>query len=541
MRNPATPQPSPTRAAKRQQLNATFAALALLSLTACGGGDVTPTPVPPPPPPPPVAVSGKVMINQAIAGATVCMDLNANSTCDVGEPTAAATKADGAFSFTYDPSLVTATQVSTAPLIAMVPTTAIDAAAPTLPVGTQAMVLSAPAGKAAQINPLTTLVQTGVAAGLTLAKAEAAVAVQLGVPAADIYDYQANAVSTTSVPDTARSMAGVVVYAMQTSGAKLSVVDIATANDPSTQLAGFSYTDSKNYGVRDFLTTEVVGTGKTTVADVRRGMTAGVATTDANLFAQVYLTEAGWVRCDGKGFPSTRGTPTRSAYCGGGLPSAGFTITTDVSGKPMADVVKAMQAATDGSNSINMDANLLGTQIFPAGSGLSYRYNTNIGQAIYINNANSVNEVGVAGGVKTLEDYIADRRAKTISLTTGSGMSYIGSSSDTSHYLMASYLDSTSQAQYYSCTFDAVTTAINGCVALTKGTFSIKTFNGVRMIVFADQPASPATQKYTIGYAEYAGGVARARQNKGDSASVLTYSQRLSGAAGEALKKAMGV
>lgn len=60
------------------------------------------------------------MRNAALQNAVVCMDLNANSACDAGEPAAAApTDANGAWSLTYDTTQASADQVAAASLIAL--------------------------------------------------------------------------------------------------------------------------------------------------------------------------------------------------------------------------------------------------------------------------------------------------------------------------------------------------------------------------------------------------------------------------------------
>ena len=174
-----------------------FAATAALSMAACGGSgdDNDDDSSPPPPPPPPVTLSGEVARIGPLQNVVVCLDLNANDACDDGEPTSAATGADGRYSLTYDPSAVPG--AASARLIALVKTgdpaaatTAIDSATPAVAATDADYVMHRPAGSGGAINPLTTLVQAGVAAGMTDAAARANVALQLAIDATKIDAYQ---------------------------------------------------------------------------------------------------------------------------------------------------------------------------------------------------------------------------------------------------------------------------------------------------------------------------------------------------------------
>ena len=120
-----------------------------------------------------MTLTGSVVVDQAVQNAVVCMDLNANSVCDTGEPVSAKTGTTGAYSLTYDAAAITPAQVAAASLIApMVPgapadaSTTIDAAEPGVALTAKAYVLKQVPGKSGQINPLTTLVAAGIQAGL---------------------------------------------------------------------------------------------------------------------------------------------------------------------------------------------------------------------------------------------------------------------------------------------------------------------------------------------------------------------------------------
>jgi hypothetical protein len=172
-----------------------LSALATAALVACGGGGSSSQVPPQTPAPTPTKVSfAGTVIDGYITGATVCLDLNANQTCDTGEPTDTS-KADGTYSL--DITSVTTAQLKAAHLITNVPTTAKDAddAGKTLAeAGKAAFQLMAPAsafvsadGKtlsSAVISPLTTLVSHDMQtdATKTLAQASATISSRLGLP-----------------------------------------------------------------------------------------------------------------------------------------------------------------------------------------------------------------------------------------------------------------------------------------------------------------------------------------------------------------------
>jgi hypothetical protein len=148
----------------------TFTALASGILMGCGGGGSPAAVVAP------TKLAGAV-VDGYIEGAKVCLDVNNNQTCDVGEPSDT-TKADG--SYKLDTSALTATQIAKAHILVDVPTTAKDAddGGQTLAAaGKAAFTLMAPASKPEVISPLTTLVSHELIkdSGLSLAEAQTAV------------------------------------------------------------------------------------------------------------------------------------------------------------------------------------------------------------------------------------------------------------------------------------------------------------------------------------------------------------------------------
>lgn len=533
---------------------AMFAASAV-GLTACGGGSDSAEPSAPPANPM-VTLTGTVFIDGAIKNAVVCLDLNANNVCDATEPASTPTGADGAYTLTYDNTKVSAKEVAASALIA--PQVAgtltdgkatVDMAAPTMTVTQKGYVLKQLPGKAGQINPLTTLLAAGVASGLTPAEASAAVAVQLGISEADILDYQTNAkFDPLAIADSARTMAKVVAATLE-SGVPLGVTGLTVKREPARQQAQFNFTDLNNYYVREFVSTDKEG-GVSQVADQRSGKTAGTDTAKDVLYPTAYLTKTGWTPCVATTSfistrsvaPGTSGGPTRSAYCAGGQQTVGATLVTDISGKSMGDTLRSMQAATDGSNTVNMSPALVDGMTFPTGSALYTRRNLQLGNTIWVNNLNSTSEVLSGTNNANIEAMIKSRQQAAVKLApkANTGILWLGFTEDLNHYLYGAFTDEVSGVQYYSCTIANNTS--DTCVEAGKGSFKIVTINGVRLIQFAGQPKPLAASEinYTVGYAEYAPGVmARYRQVRPDAATSI--SARLNGTAADALRKAVGL
>jgi hypothetical protein len=171
--------------------------IAAAVLAACGGGDESSSPTEAKPTPlPTAALPGKV-IDGYIEGATVCLDLNINQTCDASEPSATS-KADGTYSL--DITGLTTEKIKAAHLLTVVPFTAFDADDTVIGVkktlaqaGKAAFSLMAPASAfvsadgttiaPAVISPLTTMVSYDMIAGngKPLAAAEAAVRLNMGM------------------------------------------------------------------------------------------------------------------------------------------------------------------------------------------------------------------------------------------------------------------------------------------------------------------------------------------------------------------------
>ncbi|MFA5172776.1 MAG: hypothetical protein WC426_14530 [Sulfuriferula sp.] len=164
------------------ELGIVMTAVAAL-IAGCGGGSSTPaanngsaT----------VALSG-IVADGYLSGAKVCLDTNSNGVCDSGEPSSTTgTNGD------YTISGITSGQQSLHPVVAEVPSTAVDKDTG-VAVG-QAFTLAAPAG-ASFVSPLSTLVNEKVLAGATAASAVASVGQALGIPAASGVSVSDNYVS----------------------------------------------------------------------------------------------------------------------------------------------------------------------------------------------------------------------------------------------------------------------------------------------------------------------------------------------------------
>ncbi len=161
---------------------------ALLSLTACGGGDSGGSAAgggPDVEPPVLLNVSGQVA-DGYLAGAKVCLDVNENKQCEAGEPFALTmgkllSEVDrfGQFIIEVDPTLYP--DPGKFPLFVEVPADALDQDTGG-EVG-KGFTLSAPAGRPDFISPITTLVQQQLEKNpvLTTEEAERTVKTQIGV------------------------------------------------------------------------------------------------------------------------------------------------------------------------------------------------------------------------------------------------------------------------------------------------------------------------------------------------------------------------
>ncbi|SFF13150.1 hypothetical protein [Paracidovorax wautersii] len=528
----------------------------LLALTACGGGggggDT---------PQPPVTLTGSVMVNQAVKNAIVCLDLNANGSCDADEPASGRTGADGAYQLTYAPAKVTSSQAASASLIArMVPgtlsaaDTTIDAADTTQPLASSAYVLRQVPGKAGQINPLTTLVASGTAAGMSEAAARSNAAVQLGIAESKIDNYQDDPASDpTRIVDNARLMAVVTAEALE-DGATLRVADQNAAADAAAgDLVTLNYTSSNTYFWRNYATAaKPAGTAGFPFLDLRAGMASGAPLNSLQLYPQAYLNPTGWRQCQGDAVHnSTNGVPSRSLYCGSQQGIGYVKATTDLAAQAMAKVVADMQAnsATNSINNRRDNAALLaalGSATFPQGASLRLRNGYTLNQPIFINSL--LNDARPQSEATTLEQLIAAKPASAVDLTTAAGSLTLGLGATPQNNLRVAFTGTTSPTtgtvQLYDCALNAAATVASNCTATQTGTYAISTVNGSRVMRFAGHAATTASNQVNL-YAEMKAPdgsqwIYRAREAKPDVAGAQTASARLNSSAWSGMKTILG-
>lgn len=535
-------------------------------LAACGGGGDSgnsdaPAPTPAPAPAPqPVTWSGQVVLDGPIRNTVVCLDLNGNSLCDTGEPASAKTGADGTYSLSFTPDGATAT----ASLIAaQVPgsvtdaATTIDAANPAQANTTQRYVLRQVPGKDGQINPLTTLVASGMAAGMSEAKARENAAIQLGITAGNIDDYQGEPASSDQTPrDNARWAAKLVAATLE-HGDPLDLRDqSAPLSEAAGDLASLTYTDDANWFYRQLVQIATTASpGR--VRDVRAGETAGSATPNAQLYANAYLTPTGWIRCDASvPIAVTVGNPSRSVYCGT-LAQGGFVKTTSIAGQSMQSVIQNLQSDTS-SNVINNGvptANLLSklaTATFPSGSSIRRRTNFGVTQPIYVNNLNT--DGRPQSEATTLEQLIAAKPDSAVTLSNGGGTLNLGGGDTSAKNVRVAFTGTTSATtgtvRYFDCDLNA-SLAIVGCTRTTSGTYRIETVSGVRVLRFENQPDVPSRNHLRV-YAEVKAAqsvpglvtgdwIYMARENKAPLPHAFSTANRLSATAWQAMRTQLGI
>lgn len=550
----------------------------VLTLAACGGGGggeapaavagsgesaapapalapvLTPAPAPAPAPAV-VTLTGTVMANQAVRNAVVCLDLNANSACDTDEPSSARTGADGTYTISYETSKVSAAQAAAASLIApMVAGTAtdanttFDAADPNVGLTASAYVLRQVPGKAGQINPLTTLVAKGMLDGMTEADARSNAALQLGISAGKIDDYQGDPATDLLVQDSARWIAQVVKAALE-AGVTLRVGDqnaATTASDGDLSLLSYNYSGS--YLARTYPTqAKAAGTPGVRVLDSRIGRTDGSLTDPAALYNFAYLSPRGWIRCDGP-WSSSNGAPNRSSYCEASE-SVGFTTSTDVSGRTMVSVIADMQT-DQASNVINKGVSVeqlsadLGSAMFPAGSRIHRRTTFALAPSILINSL--TRDGRPQAEAQTLEQLIEAKPASGVTLPAGRGTLTLGLGSGNFKNLRVAFTGVTNAisgtVQYYECDLDTTLTVTSNCGTTTTGTYSIATVNGARVMRFAGHGPTSMTNERLYVEVQNAPAVAdgkwvyQAREAKMDTTSALNVSKRLNATAWAAMR-----
>lgn len=546
----------------RRPLSLALVSVLLASVAGCGGSDndnqaVAPPPPAPPPPPAKTTLTGSAMRSAALQNAVVCMDLNANSACDAGEPAAAApTDANGAWSLTYDTTQASADQVAAASLIALVTPATTDAGRSGQPATVRPYVLRQVPGKSGQINPLTTLVAQGMKDGMQEPMARSNAAQQLGIAEAKIDNYQDDpAPGPDQVQDTARTVAALTANALE-AGAVLQVDNSAVAFDAvAERLTSLNYYDAANY----YITTSPVqaraaGNAQTTFRQQRSYVTAGLPVTDVRaLYPSIRLTPSGWQRCDASTLHTTTlGNPSRSTFCGTERSVSYRTAPVDLAGKPMAEIINQLQA-DPASNFINNGVptgallSAVGTATFPAGAQLQKNTALVLEQALFVSDTRT--QAIPQAQATTLEQLVAARPASGVNLATSAGSLSLGTSTSALRNLRVAFTSTTSASegtvQYYDCDLDAAGAVASNCAATSTGTYRIDTVNGVRVMRFAGLPPTPASDQNNF-YAEVKGTatgdyVYRVRQVKPTLALASSVSQRFNATAWQALKTQLGL
>ncbi|MBK6869045.1 MAG: hypothetical protein IPG98_14395 [Burkholderiales bacterium] len=563
---------------KRFALHSIAAAMAL-TLAACGGGGDDPAPGPGPgpgpgpdpvPPPPPVTetLSGQVARNGTLKNVVVCLDLNANDACDADEPAATPTGADGVYTLSYEPAKVGAAQAAAAPLIAPVlagevtaASTAIDSASPDVAATTASYVMKRAAGSAGAINPLTTLVQAGVADGMSEAVARENVALQLGIDATKIDNYQDDPPhSAQNVSDTARAAAAMTSHALRV-GAPLKVVDQKSAATEGGVLASLWYRNADNYFVRtlDRLAQPAGDSPWTSVVDARSGKNAGVARSDTSddqaLYRTAYLGSDGWRVCDrNELLKTTRGNPSRSVYCDAQV-SVGYTHSTSVAGQAMADLVTRWQGQS--SNIINTDGTStaglvgkLGNTVFPDGAEEEVRSNLVLVPGITIDN---IWTRGLSQTLTTtLQGLPTAFPVAGVDLAKGSGTLNLGNGTGNDKTMRVAFgaasSPTTGATQYYQCDLDPVTQRFTNppkCEATIAGTYTIESIHGAPVMRFLGAPDT--VMSFEMVYTEIDWGgpnrryVYRAHETKPALIYRASNANRLNATAWAAMKAQLGL
>jgi len=265
------------------RLGIALATATLIGLSACGGGGggtAAATPA--------STTVALTVMDGLIQGATVCLDMNANGSCDASEPQGTS-GADGKVSFS-----VPNTDVGKYPVLAVVGPGAIDMDNPGTPItAATAYTLTAPADQTAVVSPLTTLVQQLVTSqGLSTTDAAATVQSQVGLGSSPLANYVAT-------PDSqAANAARVLVASIQSQTSSLATSSLTEAdikkaiwNNASNLLAAAVLAGSDD-AVVTACAVKTSNACKTAIANAVASVVADAGLTPATLAAAVTLANA---------------------------------------------------------------------------------------------------------------------------------------------------------------------------------------------------------------------------------------------------------
>ena len=476
------------------------------------------------------------VIDGPIQGATVCLDANGNGTCDANELVSSTTDAQGRYKIIVPWGQG---QASAAPLLAMVPANAVDAGNPAASVG-KAFTLSAPAGKGSVISPITTLIQAAVAQGMTLEQAEAAVAAQLQIAAASLY----NNYTLSSAGDNAAlaTLAPSIVAGLK-AGAPV-VVTAPAASTVDYHVRAFTLGSAGAYTLRLFYApTSPAGSGLSTFYDVRSGIAGGNPVATGTLYDSALLSTAqGWAPNTGAtAHTITGGSPSVLTYAGG-YKYVATRAETDVAGQPVADAARLAQDLT-----VNTFSTLVGvnpatvTGTMPAGAKVQKF--TMVGMEAPVGYRASDGSVSTA--VPTLPAMVtaypapsAPTPGNTLSMGTLRGSAGCATAVCTQEFLRVAFAPRNAAA-YYLCDVDRATDVQSNCIAAGSGSYTLgKAADGNTPIMkFAGLPTAAAVQTFTRVFVERGGRVNLGFEDK----TVTSTSTRLNKVAFEALALALGI
>ncbi|WP_310565667.1 hypothetical protein [Hydrogenophaga sp.] len=535
-------------------------------LTACGGGSTDPAATDPDAVVDPAGtITGAVVVNGPVKNAVVCLDLDDDLACDAGEPTSAPTGSDGRYAITYDVTAIPDGARATLSVIAPQVPGALDDNATSIDmadgeaVTEVGFVLRQVPGRRGQINPLTTLLAVGMADGMSEAEARANMAIQLGISADKIDNYQSDPeVTSAVVRDTARTMAAVVAYTMERGRRVWVGRQTAALTGLGEEVRRLQFSDLDNFSLREFsYVDKAEGATGGSLLDRRYRKSGGVE--QSGPYDQAYLSPAGWVRCDDVATPLTftLGVPNRSVYCNA-QHSVGARSSEDVGGRAMGDVVNALQS--DPQNFINVGLATtgllasLGSATFPSGSSLGSSFNLDVNQPVYIDSI--ADNAQPQSRATDLAQLIAARPASGVDLSNAFGSLAMGIYTSDARSLRVAFTGTTSATQgtvqYYACdrSEDGQTHA-NCDTSPGAGTYTISTQHGVRVMRFGNYPATasgayrvfvevqPATQ--VNAFAGEGNWVYVARENKPDVDNNFFESKRFNGTGWAAMKQQLGL
>lgn len=469
-----------TPASRRRYRLAFLMAFSTVAAMGCGGGGGgAPTP-PPPAAPTPVSITGTVIGG---AGATVCLDVNADGTCNAGEAATTAA-ANGSYTLTATAGI----SLDGLAVVAQVPAG----------VGGAAHVLKAPASKAAVVSPITSVVQAGVQQGLTLPASESATALQLQVAAANLY---ADYLGGTPTADTASLTA---IGAATVEGLRLGmplVVAPAANTTPDYTVYLFTYGNAQNYNLRrDYQTS--------TAPDPATGLHAFYALAGGRLAGNprpIVPTETwastpgGWAPYfnQGSAHLRTTGNPSISVR-GNGFREVITHVDVDVAGQSIADVVRQVQDQNLNTQiTITLNpATLAG--VMPAGAKIRRMRVTTLATPLF---HSTDQDATTSTGASTLASLVAAHPTPAVptqetTVWLGAAQLPLACTPTAGGVCPAEALRASfgpgNTANYYFCDWDLFSNESANCIAAGSGTYTIGTAadNTTPVMSFSDLPAS---------------------------------------------------